>query len=988
MKRQIWRSWVYFAFVVVMSVVLLATLQAAGYADAGTRPMPPEGEEGKPYVPPLQPPPHRANQLTTTYTPATVIANQVLDMKVLVIDGSLPYEEGIYNTATAYLDILGVPYDTLDTSLDGPEGTIEASDLWDGASHGYYYAVFVTTSNVWWGLSADEQAVLETYMRDFGVRQVTWYAYPSATPYGLDFVRVVTGDCGATPGNPFDASLTTAGADAFHYLKSGIALPIDGPCFYGYIGQPTADADVTPLLLDGDGDTLLALYRPDDGREHLVMTVGSYYPVIPPDYIHARLLPYGLINWATRGIFLGERHFYFSPQPDDVLSGGDTWDLGTHSYQENGYRNSADELQNLVNWQTNFRATEPNAAAFHIEMPFNGLGALQDRVQGVIAPGTLTAKAIEVEAEFTWLNHTYTHLNLDVDQDPYPGYAICTNEIYNNTLIVNNLLGFTDYSVTTLLTGEYSGLVPPNPDLADAAYNLGVRYMLVNASLPDFNNPTPNTGIPHPTRSAILLVPRYANNIYYAVTTPEQETDMYNIFYCPGYVDSGYTNPCFTYEQIINSITNQAFGFMLDFSVNATMFHMNNFGDYGDGRTVMTDFIEQLYGKYNTYHAENVPVLSPRTQDIGALMRQRMAYDASGVSGQLSCGNEIRLHVTGAATIPLTGILYGGNTEVYASQPISYVAMTANETRIIPGEEARIPTAITDLAVTRNGADLALTWSPISQDTMGGPLTAAVYRVYARANDPYFSPTPADLLAEVTEPGFTHLNGVGDVANNYTYVVTAVGNNCWYEESAFSNRVGEFDFSLTETSGTDFNWIALPLDAGLQHASDLVEYIALNSSGAINVPVVERWVASSQNYQSYVALPIPFGDFELSVGGAYRLSVEIPEETAVIWTLVGRVPDPTLFSYPLLQTNDSDFNWITLPLQQNTNTLASLLQGDIETNATPQTTVFTVERWNASGQNFQTFLSQPTPIGDFPIYIGYPYRVSVAVDSVEGSVWP
>ena len=35
-----------------------------------------------------------------------------------------------------------------------------------------------------------------------------------------------------------------------------------------------------------------------------------------------RALPYGMITWATRGRFLGERHLYFVPQPDDVFSYG------------------------------------------------------------------------------------------------------------------------------------------------------------------------------------------------------------------------------------------------------------------------------------------------------------------------------------------------------------------------------------------------------------------------------------------------------------------------------------------------------------------------------------------------------------------------------------------------------------------------------------------------------------------------------------------
>lgn len=986
-KRELWK---HLSVVVMLSAMLLATLQAASFADVGARLPPPEREPGEPYVPPLQPPPRQANQLTTSYAPTVIAPNQVLDMKVLVIDGSLPYEEGIYSTATAYLDILGIPYDTLDTSQEGPEGTIEASDLWDGESHGYYYAVFVTTSSVWWGLGADEQAVLETYMRDFGARQVTWYAYPSATPYGLDFVRVVTGACGEVPGNPFAASLTTAGVDTFHYLKSEIALPIDGPCFYGYLGRPAAGADVTPLLVDDVGDTLLAVYRPGDGREHLVMTIGSFYPVIPPGYIHARLLPYGLINWATRGLFLGERHLYFTPQPDDVLSAGDTWNLETHSYVENGYRNTADELQALVDWQTNFRATEPNAADFRLEMPFNGYSALQDREQGVIAPGTLTAKAMEVEAEFVWLNHTYTHRDLDIDEDPYPNYFICANEIVNNNLTVSSLLGFSDYSTATLLTGDYSGIHPPNPDLADAAYNLGVRYMLVNASLPEFNNPSPNTGILHPDEPAILFVPRYANNVYYAATTPAQEADMYNIFYCPGYVESGYSAPCYSYEEIMESITNQAFGFLLDFSVNATMFHMNNFGAYDEaGRTLMTDFIEQLYGKYNAFHNDNAPILSLRTQEIGALMRQRMAYNASGVTGRLSCGSAITLHTTLPATIPLTGLAYGDDVETYAGQSISYLAMGANETVTIPGEAPRVPTAVSDLAISRNGADIQLVWSATTQDTQGDPLTAVAYRVYARANDPYFTPTPADLLAEVTVPDFTHLNGVGDVDNNYTYVVTAVGANCWQHESALSNRVGEFDYSLSETADTDFNWIAVPLDAGLELASDLAAHIEANSSGPLEILAVEQWMPISQSYHTFIATDPPFGDFALRLGGVYRLSVAMAEEeTAVTWTLVGGLPEPSAFTYSLRQTNDSDFNWLMLPLQKSALDLASLLQGDIQHSATPTTTVYTVEMWNVTGQNYQLFTSQPAPSGDFPTRIGYPYRLSVSVETEDVSTWP
>ena len=617
----------------------------------------------QPYVPPLNPPAPAAQspvsgravlsgqavrEAATLAAASAIISNPVVDMKVLVVyrPGDA---DGVFAMVKGYLDNLGIPYATLDTSQAAPAGTLEAADLWDGVNRGYYYAVFITTSNIWAALSPAEKTTLADYERAFGVREVTWYAYPNPTDYGLNFTAVTAANNDATwcPGTaqgiPFTASLTAAGQAAFSYLRPDVALSIEGPCMYGYLAQPAAGADVTPLLVNGAGDTFLAVFRPGDGREIMTMTEGSFYPAIPPAYLHAQVLPYGMINWATRGVFLGERHVYFVPQPDDVLGQGDRWDAVNHRYIfDTGYRNTPADLDNLVAWMDNFRANVPNAAGFRIEMPFNGEGSLEDRAGGVaggaVLPGTLTAKAQEVEGSFTWLNHTYTHREMG-----NTNLAVSTEEIALNTATAANL-GFTDYSVQTLLTGDYSGTNPPNPNLAQAAYNQGVRYLLVNASVTGFNNPTPNTGIPHPTQPAILQVPRYANNIFYAVTTPEEETDLYNWIYCPGYAANPNTTPrCYDYNYIIDSVTGQALRFMLDYSVDATMFHMNNFNHYGGGRTVMTDFIEALYAKYNALYGANVPVLSLRTQEIGQNMRDRMAYNASGVSGQLACGNQITL---------------------------------------------------------------------------------------------------------------------------------------------------------------------------------------------------------------------------------------------------------------------------------------------------------------------------------------------------------
>ena len=433
-------------WVVVWAIMSLLAPLTPAHADEGDLPGSSDQMLPHPYVPPLQPPAAHPQGLRTVgeAAQAAVITNPVLDMKVLVLyrPGDA---DGVFAMVKGYLDNLGIPYDDLDTGQATPRGTLEASDLWDGVNRGYYYAVFITTSNIWAALSPAEKTTLADYERAFGVREVTWYAYPNPTDYGLNFTAVTAANNDATwcPGTaqgiPFTASLTAAGQAAFSYLRPDVALSIQGPCMYGYLAQPAAGADVTPLLVNGAGDTFLAVFRPGDGREIMTMTEGSFYPAIPPAYLHAQVLPYGMINWATRGVFLGERHVYFVPQPDDVLGQGDRWDAVNHRYIfDTGYRNTPADLDNLVAWQDAFRANTANAAGFRIEMPFNGEGSLEDREGGVatgaVLPGTLTAKATQLEGNFTWLNHTYTHREMG-----NTNLAVSTEEIALNTTTAGEL---------------------------------------------------------------------------------------------------------------------------------------------------------------------------------------------------------------------------------------------------------------------------------------------------------------------------------------------------------------------------------------------------------------------------------------------------------------------------------------------------------------------------------------------------------------------
>ena len=826
-------------FLLLLVALMLLGAPHPGYADRNVPPWPTAGPDTGivPPGPALKPLPLEG--LPRAPAPENlggIISDPVVEMKALVLDipGAAP---GIYQMIAAYLDVLGIPCNVIAVGTE----TVDEGDLWDGVNRGYYQAIFVTTSDVWVGLDAAERSLIEAYERAFQVRQVTLYAYPNAVEYGLDPVSVAP--------LPLETTLTNAGRVVFDYLRTGVTIPFSE---YGFQAQPADGADVTSLIQDMSGYTLLAQFRPGDGREHMVLTMSSYYPAIPPSNIHARLLPYGMINWAMRGVFLGERHLYFVPQPDDVLGWGDCWDASTHAYiYDTCYRNEPGDLDNLVAWLNNFRASEPNAVGLRIEMPFNAEEAFEGSqpevdVNGVPVPGTLTAKAVELQGHFTWLNHTYSHA--DLDSAPL---ATCTNEISRNNTAAATL-GFSDYTLATLLTGDYSGMgrtsppTAPNQNLADAAYALGVRTMLVNESDPLFKNPSPNAGIPHPLQPAILQVPRYANNIFYAASTPEQETDLYNWIYCPDYSTNPNTTPlCYNYDYIVDSVTNQALGFLLDFSVNPTMFHMNNLDAYdAQGHTLMTDFIEALYDKYNTYYGANVPVLSLRTQDIGQRMWDRMAYDASGVRGELRCGGEITLYATNAASVPITGRSYGSNVEHYAGQSISTIDMAANATVVIPGAAASAPAAVDGLTAVRSGNDVTLSWTPTTHDTAGQPLSALIYRVYGYEGTAEDVPLAQfTLLAEVAAPSYIHAGAAAGPAI-YTYVVTAVGDNCWKMESAESQRLAKAVWTIKP----GYNLLSMPL---LARNPSIQAVLGTQLTGGSSIDTGDRVLRFDASTQSY-----------------------------------------------------------------------------------------------------------------------------------------
>jgi hypothetical protein len=585
---------------------------------------------------------------------------QTIDMKVLVIaaDGN---EAGLPAIKEA-LEYLGTPY-TVYVATRTPYG-LKPGKLSSG-SHGYYQGVILTTGDLSYrngdgyssALSQQEWADLRSYESHFGVREVSWYTYPSA-----DYGYQAPGTAVDTSTSPISTKLTSRGKSVFTYLNPRTTVTIQYA--HTYLAQPLVDASTVPLLTDQHGNALAAIRTHPDGRETLSLTFDGN-----PDLIHTIVLGYGLVNWVTNGLFLGERHIYMSAQIDDIFIEDSDWlpttPCGT-DVDDTGasYRISGSDLQAVINWQ-NARRSEGISAQTRLTMAFNGCGAAVGEDSG---PDTLTQTALSTQAMFYWVNHTYGHANLDeVD------YATANVEIQQNNALVWETLRLTNYSLATMVTPDVSGLT--NPDFLQAAYDDGVRYLVTDSSMSGYDNPSPNTGIYNTFRSEILMIPRRPTNLYYNVSTPQGWVAEYNCIY-----QDHWEGPL-TYAQILDAESQTLLAYLLKGDIDPWMFHQSNLRAYDGTHTLLGDLLDLTLQKYSTYY--NLPIVNKTMDALGRTVADRMQYNAAGVSASIVPGVSITLTAQKAATVPVTGLTSTG-CEVYGGQDISYITLAAGQSVTLP----------------------------------------------------------------------------------------------------------------------------------------------------------------------------------------------------------------------------------------------------------------------------------------------------------------
>ena len=594
------------------------------------------------------------------------------------------------------LDNMGVPYETLDSSVE----PLTADLLYASDERGRFNGVILTDSETFLpgggtGFGREEFALLHEYERTFGVRESIMSGFPNrGSNLGLDFgfgdvteLRDVEGRWQGSAG----------GDELFEYVNTQSTLPIQD---FSFAATPRDDGQgpvVEPLLVDAQNadNVLISRVSYEDGREVLLNTVTN-----SEFMLHSRVLAYELVNFATSGLFIGARRVYLSIHNDDLFLADAIWDPATlEEYPEElfSYRWSAEEVPQVVAAQAAFRERHPLAQNVVIELAFNGVGA---------DPGDpLTQAVVEHAADFSFINHTFQALQMDRlctddGDDCVPtDFGTAFEEISANAEIWVELgLPNPEHAFVSLLTDSHSGIedrlgtedleddIPfPegfNQEFGRAAEALGIRLLAGDASRDN------QTSIQRVPGRELVLLPRYPTAVFYNVTNPTELVSEYNYIFNGSYVEDGL-DPCAapeaiceprSYDEILDAEADVTLRHMLAFEPFPHYFHQSNLHVYDEAGSILQfDWLERVLSTYERWL--DLPVQSPRFDELADLAWNAVLARELAPSGVLdSTTGVVTVTASGAVELDVTGVSggveYGGQSIARVTASPEGVALT------------------------------------------------------------------------------------------------------------------------------------------------------------------------------------------------------------------------------------------------------------------------------------------------------------------------
>ncbi len=379
-----------------------------------------------------------------------------------------------------------------------------------------------------------------------------------------------------------------------------------------------------------DSAVLGVLSTSPDGRERAALTFA-----LSPALSATNLLGYGLLRWATRGVFVGEQRHWLNVDVDDWFNADAT---GLPTGLARAFRLSGPEAAAASQQQAELRRRYPLAAGFTLNLAYNG-GKLDPSAppqsSGQGTPDPLTSYSRLLRDEFRWINHTLTHPAMN-----FTPYSENYQEIRDN-LVAAALIGLTVPSVV-LKPPEYSGLGVYDPHgqdlpltpiqlpgpvtdfgleaankaLLKAASDVGIKYIAGDMSFRSEQPSAFNGGIYIPLQPDLLLVPTWPTNIAFEATTQSEQVSWYNSEYgLHGSLQRGTKD--FSYDEYLDAEAELALGEVIRGSAYSYTVHQTNLHQYAPGRSLLFDWLDVLVAKYSAFY--RTPLKNPDWLTLASL---------------------------------------------------------------------------------------------------------------------------------------------------------------------------------------------------------------------------------------------------------------------------------------------------------------------------------------------------------------------------------
>lgn len=602
---------------------------------------------------------------------------------------------------TSILGKIGTPYDVVFARTK----PLDSTRLVRRDGVGRYNAVLLTSSTLSFrettggyrsALKPAEWRTLWEYERTYAVRQVALNGSPRVDPE--DYCLRLR-DEGPTGPDPVTASLTAAGARVFDQLAPDARLPLANAYVYRSRLAASPGCAAEPLLTIGS-DVVGVLSRAADGRDRIALTftLGAEQPI-------EDLLGFGLVRWATRGVFLGEHRHWINVDIDDWFN---TDGPGSPDKEFRPYRLNADEVLAIKQQQQEFRELFPLAAGFTLNLAYNGRGAVVSGSTtwvGTEAPDPLAGSLACLRETFRWINHTFTHevmnsmsyersrdeikRNLDLAAElglPVPHGILKTPEysglgVFNPDVSCSPLAPITDF-----------GLGQSNTDMLRAAKDLGIRYLHGNMSFRSHRPDGHNCGFYHPLEPELFVIPDWPTNIAWEATAPEEAFSRYHAFHgrdgAPAHSTCGHDPD---YDGSIDAEAELALRHVMAGSAYAHTLHQANLRQYAPGRSLAFDWLNALLAKYSSQY--RVPLKNPDWPSLAGYVETRTAHVAALRAGPDAVWNrdtntieylpraDTSLFVTGLVTRAATEDDRCGpdTAEIYGADTVSRLRLTEGQ---------------------------------------------------------------------------------------------------------------------------------------------------------------------------------------------------------------------------------------------------------------------------------------------------------------------